>query len=137
MATLRALQSLYTDLSRDTKFKLCGTASLAAIGGLVLRRYFKKKSVHQSNDNNLGNNVNHNSQSRRILIPLSGHGMFWGSYALSAALWALTVSSRFQSFCSKYIPRIMSHRFTRSLADLLPPIPSTLSQSFRLGQLEK
>ena len=30
----------------------------------------------------------------------------------------------------------MSHRFTKSFAELLPPLPKTLSASFKLGQLE-
>ena len=70
------------------------------------------------------------------LSPISLSRVFWYSYLLTALTWALTFSVQFQSFVSKYIPRILSHKFSKTFVDLLPPVPTTLSQAFKLGQME-
>eukprot|EP01083_Nonionella_stella_P242934 846987_1 len=135
MATLHALQSWYTELPQNTKLKIVTIGTAVAFGGLVVRNYLKSK---QPNGIASNSSVSTDDNTRtRFIIPLSFHRVFWGSYLLSAGTLALTFSSRFNSICNQYIPRIMSHKFTKTFVELLPPIPKTLSQSFKLGQLEK
>lgn len=133
MATLHALSTWYKELPQDTKLKIYGIGSIVAFGGLFIRSYYKKQQ--QVNNNNNNNPIVANTGSP-IIIPLSFHKVFWGSYVLSSCASLLAFSTRFAEICNKHIPKIMSHRFTKSLKDLLPPLPKTLSASFKLGQLE-
>eukprot|EP01084_Bolivina_argentea_P160422 279359_1 len=151
MATLHALKSWYIELPRETKLLAYGIGTVVAFGALILRKHNRNKASKDEDESitdetapnrvnildNLNNNARVNNNTNKIIIPLSTHRSFWGSYLLSACTIALTFSSRFNSFCTKYIPRIMSHKFTKTFEESLPPIPKTLSDSFKLGQLQK
>jgi len=142
MATLKALQTQHGELSTNTRLAIYGVGALVGYSLLFLRRYYREKAhraIQNNNDigNNNNNNNNHNHNGPRIIIPLSRHKTFWGSYLLSGASLALFFSTRVSAFCEKYIPRVFSHRFSKAFQELLPPIPKSLSQAFKLGQLEK
>ena len=83
MATLHALSTWYNQIPRDKKLKIYMFGTLCAMGGLMVRSYYRNKAKQQETNNNT-NNANGitnpptaNTGGIAFQIPLSFHKTFW------------------------------------------------------------
>ena len=126
----------HSSLSPIQKVGVAGvaiTASLLSARGvqLVYRKFVSNEEEFDKDDGIDKTDPTKSSYLYR-LKKLSFHSVFWGSYLLNTVTWAFTLKPEWFN----KLPRIYHFGNKKTLTDLLPPIPNTMLDAFKLGQLE-
>lgn len=137
----------HSSLAPIQKVGVAGVAITAALLGargvsLAYNKYINPPEDADKNNNSDKQNVNKDgidvtdpakSSYLYRLKRLSFNPVFYGSYFLTTLCWTFTLKP---SIFDK-LPRIYEFGKTKTLQELLHPVPKSLSQAFALGQLEK
>eukprot|EP01084_Bolivina_argentea_P002256 4167_1 len=132
---MQVLRTWNAQLTPSSKLKLLGISAITAVSIYALYTNSNKQKTFIDEDDEIQSDQQQRPKFR-LFMPISPSIAFWGSYLLTTCTWALTFYKPFISLTNKYIPRIMSYRFVPSIKELLPPIPNTLSEAYKLGHLQ-